>query len=358
MAENTLKCCPDIPAAQSPAEGCCSPQADVPQQEINRCPVCDRQGQAVPRTAVENLLKDDFRTQMKDGEYWLCTNPECRVVYYNPTLGQVFGRHALRVKVWLKDPGDDVPLCYCRNITRGQVRSAWQNGARTYADVVKAAGAEQGKCNCQYENPSGKCCSGPIKGYLEELDLLHGDNAASKRHLDIEFLYLDLSTCTWCRSTESSLDEAIAEVAKVLQAAGVDVNVRKIHIQSEEQARELGFVSSPTIRINGRDIQMDVKESKCESCGDLCGEDVDCRIWTYQGREYTAPPKGMIIDAILREVYGGAKEGMQMPVPPGEVPENLKKFFAGRRRKKEDEIIKVIDSCCSPAATTTDSGSC
>lgn len=80
--------------------------------------------------------------------------------------------------------------------------------------------------------------------------------------------------------------------------------VRKIHVQSEKQARQLGFISSPTIRINGRDIQLDVKESLCESCGDLCGEDVNCRVWVYQGKEYTAPPKAMIIDAVLREVYG------------------------------------------------------
>ncbi len=49
---------------------------------------------------------------------------------------------------------------------------------------------------------------------------------------------------------------------------------------------------------------MEGKESKCESCGDLCGDDVDCRIWLYQGKEYTSPPPAMIVDAILREVYG------------------------------------------------------
>jgi len=35
------------------------------------------------------------------------------------------------------------------------------------------------------------------------------------------------------------------------------------------------------------------------------GRDVDCREWVYQGKEYTASPKAMIIDAIFREVYGG-----------------------------------------------------
>ncbi len=176
------------------------------------------------------------------------------------------------------------------------------------------------------------------------------------RQVNIEFMYLDLSVCNWCQSTESNLDEAIAEVAQVLKATGVDVNVRKIHVQSEEQARELRFVSSPTIRINGQDIQLEVKEALCDSCGDLCGDTVDCRIWTYQGKEYTAPPKGMIIDAILREVYGGPKESMAKTSHLGEIPENLKKFFAAKRRKEESGIIQVINNCCgTPAASNDDS---
>lgn len=63
--------------------------------------------------------------------------------------------------------------------------------------------------------------------------------------------------------------------------------------------------------MNGRDIQLEVKESLCDSCGDLCGDTVDCRIWVYQGKDYTIPPKAMIIEAILREVYGGSQELLQ-----------------------------------------------
>ncbi len=185
---------------------------------------------------------------------------------------------------------------------------------------------------------------------VEDSDTVSSDIFEQSRSLDIEFMYLDLSVCTWCQSTESNLEEAIAEVALVLKATGVNVNVKKIHIQSEEQARELGFISSPTIRINGQDIQLDVKESLCDSCGDLCGDNVDCRIWTYQGKEYTAPPKGMIIDAILREVYGGSKKSVETSTPSREVPENLRRFFTAKSKKEENEIVKVVDSCCSPSS--------
>jgi hypothetical protein len=152
--------------------------------------------------------------------------------------------------------------------------------------------------------------------------------------MDIEFLFLDLEVCEPCRGTDSSLEEALVEVSHVLEATGIEVNVRKIHVQSAEQALELGFVSSPTIRVNGRDIQLEVKESLCPSCGDLCGGDVDCRVWVYRGKEYSVPPKGLIIEAILREVYSKQSDTAAKPAPLSELPENLKNFFAAKKTKQ------------------------
>lgn len=161
-------------------------------------------------------------------------------------------------------------------------------------------------------------------------------------------MYLDLSQCTRCQDTEKVLEEAIAEVKRVLEATGAEVRVQKVHVESEQQAAELGFVSSPTIRINGNDIQMEVRENSCTSCGDICGEEVDCRVWVYQGKEYEAPPKGMIIDAILREVYGGTKSSTDYPAArAGNVPENLKRFFAAKSKK----ALTDSESCCRPAST-------
>ena len=156
-----------------------------------------------------------------------------------------------------------------------------------------------------------------------------------KRHIDIDFMYLDLDVCTRCQGTDASLDEALAEVARVLEMAGVEVSLRKIHIQSEEQARELGFKSSPTIIINSRDIQEELMESACESCCDLIGgEPCNCRVWTYEGKQYTAPPSALIVDSILREVYGGSRPEC-CPQKPVEVSENIKRFFVAKRRQDQ-----------------------
>ncbi|MDD4754132.1 MAG: DUF2703 domain-containing protein [Desulfitobacteriaceae bacterium] len=158
---------------------------------------------------------------------------------------------------------------------------------------------------------SGSNCCGP---------------APKKKVITIDFLYLDLNVCIPCQGTDSNLDEAIQKVSEVLQATDVEVIINKIHVTTEKQAEELKLLSSPTIRINGHDIQLELKESLCPSCGDLCGDNIDCRVWVYQEKEYAVPPQAMIIEAILNEVYGG-KEAVP-DNKPYVMPDNLKKFFA------------------------------
>lgn len=168
-----------------------------------------------------------------------------------------------------------------------------------------------GCCSC-----SSSCCA-PVE---------------TKKKLVIDFLYLDLSVCERCQGAESNLDAAVDEVSQVLQAAGYETTVNKVNINSEELAIKHEFLSSPTIRVNGQDIALEVKESSCQSCGDLCGDDVDCRVWTYEGQEHTEPPKGMIVNAILKYVYGGP----QTDAAPKEkylMPENLKRFYAGLKKE-------------------------
>lgn len=123
----------------------------------------------MPKTAVINLLKKDFHAEMGNGDFCLCKNPSCQVVYYQAGTGKVFEVDSLKVKVWLKDQGDDVPLCYCHNVTRGQIKTAWRNGAKTFAEIAKTTGVSKDGCNCKVNNPSGKCCFAAIKQYIDEL---------------------------------------------------------------------------------------------------------------------------------------------------------------------------------------------
>lgn len=162
-------------------------------------------------------------------------------------------------------------------------------------------------------NSGSSCCSPKI------------EIKSRKRQMVIDFLYLDLSVCSPCQGTNEVLEEAIADVSKVLEATNVEVNINKVNITNEEQAIRYEFKSSPTIRINGRDIQLDVKESTCSTCSDLSGVETDCRVWMYQGEVYNVPPKAMIIEAILKEVY--SSNSVTEVNTCYSLPDNLRKFF-------------------------------
>ncbi|NLK63555.1 MAG: DUF2703 domain-containing protein [Tissierellia bacterium] len=153
----------------------------------------------------------------------------------------------------------------------------------------------------------------------------------NKREVVIDLLYLDISVCERCQGADRSLDEAVNDVANILKETGIEVKVNKINVLNEELAVKHRFLTSPTIRINGKDIQMDYKENLCESCGDLCGDEVDCRVWIYRGKEYAKPPKAMIIEAILKEVYGVSSENLEQK--EYQVPENLRKFYQSMKSK-------------------------
>ena len=159
--------------------------------------------------------------------------------------------------------------------------------------------------------------------------------------LIIDFLYLDLTVCDRCQGTEANLTAAIDQVSDQLMTAGVSFKFNKVNVVNEQQAKNLRFASSPTIRINGRDIQQVMKETYCDACGELCGDSIECRVWLYGGKEYTVPPQDMIIEAIMRAAESGTEQRTATYGSEFVVPENLERFFDGLRRQ---EHIKC--SCC------------
>lgn len=164
-------------------------------------------------------------------------------------------------------------------------------------------------------------------------------NKNQSKQIDIQLLYLDLDVCEPCQATESNLELALDEVSQLLEKSGHHIKLEKIHIDSEQSAIQNRFLSSPTIRVNGQDIQLDYREDHCSTCSSLTNESsIDCRTWVYQGQEYHAPPREMIIESVLRSVYsdtGHASDEENSYL----LPENLKNFFANKK--------EISSSCCA-----------
>jgi hypothetical protein len=169
---------------------------------------------------------------------------------------------------------------------------------------------------------------------------------ATQGALVVEFFYLDLTTCTRCQGTQDSLKSALAVVQPLLDALGLTVALRSTRVTSAEQAQQFAMVTSPTIRINGRDIAPELKESTCGPCSDLCGEATACRVWTYRGQEFTEPPVELILAAMVRELNSTVGEAALPGAPVAAVPENLRRFFAGAAES-------AADACCTDAERAT-----
>jgi len=81
-------------------------------------------------------------------------------------------------------------------------------------------------------------------------------------------------------------------IEKIASALKSDITLKKVKISSEKDAKNLRFLGSPTIRINGVDVDPDATNDNEGFVG--------CRIYRYKGRIFQYPPKEMIESAFKR----------------------------------------------------------
>lgn len=107
----------------------------------------------------------------------------------------------------------------------------------------------------------------------------------------IDFLYWDE-----CPSHE----EALARLRSVLAEEGLTAEVAVTHVGTEEAARAFAFPGSPTIRVEGRDIQA---ETALAAQGRLT-----CRLYLLEdGRPSPLPSREMIRRAVRASAAASPK---------------------------------------------------
>lgn len=179
-----------------------------------------------------------------------------------------------------------------------------------------------------------------------------------KNKVIIEYLYLDLNVCDRCIGTYKVLRDVVKVMVPTLNLAGYKVILRKKEMSTSELAIQYQFLSSPTIRVNGKDICGDenyqtVEENDCSCCSDLVGTSIDCRIFRYGDKTYEVPPKEMLANSILKTLFFDKRhEAINDYI----MPENLKLFYLNKKMKGDSITMKKM-SIFEPALCC-DTGIC
>lgn len=126
-------------------------------------------------------------------------------------------------------------------------------------------------------------------------------NMRGEVKMKIELLYI--LDCPWCLKTKKLIREALDELR-------LEAEVEEILIDGQEKAKKYNFLGSPTVRIDGKDIEEEVKKERCLPCEELADSTkkatkfvkqeccLGCRVYHYKGKQYPYPPKEMLKEAI------------------------------------------------------------
>lgn len=136
---------------------------------IQLCPNCGSIGVAVNNTTVKNIILQKHKNQVLNDEQWfICPHFDCKIVYFTEE-GSSFKQNDVNVKIWYKDSSDNTPICYCSDLTRGEIINAVKNGCKTIDSVQKYTNKNiTGKC--LRKNPLGKCCRNVFLRVIKDAD--------------------------------------------------------------------------------------------------------------------------------------------------------------------------------------------
>jgi Domain of unknown function (DUF2703) len=113
----------------------------------------------------------------------------------------------------------------------------------------------------------------------------------------IEILYIE--GCPYRHS-------AVAQVQQVLREEDISAELLEASVSQESAARELRFLGSPTIRVNGLDVEPTARASREYG--------VMCRTYVVNGRRVGLPSREMLRQAICEARSGSSTEGASMRV--------------------------------------------
>lgn len=152
-----------------PDDQCCLVTENTPAPPRAECPISKTPSRRVQSRTLEHLLKPEKVAAIQSAQYYYCTDPNCKVVYFSNESVPFFAVDDVAVKVLSKDNGDSVNVCYCFNWTRARIKEELANTGTSTASMQIAKEVKAGNCACDIKNPKGECCLGDVNSVVKDV---------------------------------------------------------------------------------------------------------------------------------------------------------------------------------------------
>jgi hypothetical protein len=138
---------------------------------IQICPECGFPAIGVNEKAVRYNIIFAKKEMINSTLKWsICNNPNCDCSYFSKN--SIFKTSDLIGPLFFKDISSNDPICYCSNLTRGEIQDAVKKGCKTIYDVQNYT-----KKNitgfCEERNPLGKCCRNVFLRTIKDTGAVH-----------------------------------------------------------------------------------------------------------------------------------------------------------------------------------------
>jgi hypothetical protein len=150
-------------------EECCLVTEKTDAPPTAACPVSGTSSRKVQRRTLKHLLKPERVGAMAIVQYYYCAEVNCNVVYFSSEAVPYFTIDDVRVKVFAKDKGEDVNVCYCFDWTRARIKKELVTTGTSTASLQIARGVRSGNCTCDVKNPKGECCLGNLNTFVKTI---------------------------------------------------------------------------------------------------------------------------------------------------------------------------------------------
>lgn len=129
------------------------------------CPSCTNAGQKVSLKTVNSLVEDSGL--IRGSTFFICKDCECDVAYFSDEV--TIDKDQVKVPIWYKKGANPKIMCYCSNITDRDIIAAVNDLGKVDCKGILAHAGATSICNCEMNNPTGKCCYRDVQTFIDSL---------------------------------------------------------------------------------------------------------------------------------------------------------------------------------------------